>query len=47
MAPSGAFCAWLDAERRPAAYGTRLGVGEGPFELTARVLLVPLVYQAD
>jgi len=35
------------ARALPAAYGKRLGVGEGPLELTARVLLVPLLYQAD
>jgi SAM-dependent methyltransferase len=39
VAPSGAFAAALDAERRDAlrdAYRRRLGVGDGPFELTAR-----------
>jgi hypothetical protein len=39
IAPSGAFCKSLDEERREAlreAYRRRLGVGDGPFELTAR-----------
>jgi SAM-dependent methyltransferase len=39
IAPSGAFCKSLDAERQARlreAYRRRLGVGEGPFELTAR-----------
>jgi SAM-dependent methyltransferase len=39
IAPSGAFCRSLDEERRAAlreAYRRRLGVGDGPFELTAR-----------
>jgi ubiquinone/menaquinone biosynthesis C-methylase UbiE len=39
IAPSGAFCKALDHERRVAlheAYRRRLGVGDGPFELTAR-----------
>lgn len=39
VAPSGAFCTSLDEERRAAlrdAYRRRLGVGEGPFELSAR-----------
>jgi SAM-dependent methyltransferase len=39
IAPSGAFCKSLDDERRAAlreAYRRRLGVGDGPFELTAR-----------
>ena len=39
VAPSGAFCASLDDERRAAlraAYRRRLGVVEEPFELTAR-----------
>jgi SAM-dependent methyltransferase len=39
IAPSGAFCASLDARRRGAlhdAYRRRLGVGDRPFELTAR-----------
>jgi SAM-dependent methyltransferase len=39
VAPSGAFCKSLDDERRGAlhdAYRSRLGVGEGKFELTAR-----------
>jgi SAM-dependent methyltransferase len=39
VAPSGAFCASLDEDRRAAlhdAYRDRLGVGDGPFELTAR-----------
>jgi SAM-dependent methyltransferase len=39
VAPSGAFCVSLDDERRAAlrdAYRRRLGVGDGPFTLTAR-----------
>ena len=43
VAPSGAFCKSLDDERRAAlhdAYRRRLGVGEGPFELTARAWAV-------
>lgn len=43
VAPSGAFCASLDDERRAAlreAYRRRLGVGDGPFELTARAWAV-------
>jgi SAM-dependent methyltransferase len=39
IAPSGAFTKSLDDERRAAlhdAFRERLGVGEGPFELTAR-----------
>jgi SAM-dependent methyltransferase len=43
IAPSGAFCVSLDEERRGAlrdAYRRRLGVGEGPFELTARAWAV-------
>jgi SAM-dependent methyltransferase len=43
VAPSGAFCASLDANRRGElhdAYRRRLGVGEGPFELTARAWAV-------
>ena len=39
VAPSGAFCVSLDADRRAAlrdAYRRRLGVGDEPFELTAR-----------
>jgi SAM-dependent methyltransferase len=39
VAPSGAFCASLDDERRAAlreAYRLRLGVGDAPFELSAR-----------
>jgi SAM-dependent methyltransferase len=39
VAPSGAFCKSLNDERRAAlhdAYRQRLGVGNGPFELTAR-----------
>jgi hypothetical protein len=43
IAPSGAFCASLDAERRSAlhdAYRRRLGVADGPFELTARAWAV-------
>jgi len=43
LAPSGAFCASLDDERRAElhdAYRRRLGVGDGPFELTARAWAV-------
>jgi ubiquinone/menaquinone biosynthesis C-methylase UbiE len=43
VAPAGAFCASLDDERRAAlrdAYRSRLGVEEGPFELTARAWVV-------
>lgn len=43
VAPSGAFCASLDDERRAAlrhAYRRLLGVGDGPFELTARAWAV-------
>jgi len=39
VAPSGAFCASLDPERRAALHDAlqrRLGAGDGPFELTAR-----------
>jgi SAM-dependent methyltransferase len=39
IAPSGAFCKSLDPDSRAAlrdAYRRRLGVGEGPFELSAR-----------
>jgi SAM-dependent methyltransferase len=39
IAPSGAFCKSLDEDQRAAlhdAYRRRLGVGNGPFELTAR-----------
>jgi SAM-dependent methyltransferase len=39
IAPSGAFCKSLDADGRTAlseAYRRRLGVGDGPFELSAR-----------
>jgi SAM-dependent methyltransferase len=39
VAPSGAYCESLDDDRRAAlreAYRRRLGVGDGPFELTAR-----------
>jgi SAM-dependent methyltransferase len=39
VAPSGAFCKSLDDDRQAAlreAYRRRLGVGDGPFELTAR-----------
>jgi SAM-dependent methyltransferase len=39
VGPPGAFCTSLDDERRAAlhdAYRSRLGVGDGPFELTAR-----------
>ena len=43
VAPSGAFCKSLDEDRRTAlhdAYRRRLGVGDGPFELTARAWAV-------
>jgi SAM-dependent methyltransferase len=43
IAPSGAFCASLDEERRAAlhgAYRDRLGAGDGPFELSARAWAV-------
>ena len=43
VAPSGAFCKSLDDERRAAlhdAYRRRLGLREGPFELTARAWAV-------
>ena len=43
IAPSGAFCKSLDEERRAALrdrYRHRLGVGDGPFELTARAWAV-------
>lgn len=43
IAPSGAFCASLDDERRAAlhdAYRRRLAVGDGPFELSARAWAV-------
>jgi hypothetical protein len=43
IAPSGAFCASLDEERRAAlhgAYRDRLGVGDGPFELSPRAWAV-------
>ena len=43
VAPSGAFCRSLDDDRRAAlhdAYRRRLGVGGGPFELTARAWAV-------
>jgi SAM-dependent methyltransferase len=39
VAPAGAFCVSLDDERRAAlhdAYRGRLGVGDAPFELSAR-----------
>jgi SAM-dependent methyltransferase len=39
IGPAGAFCASLDEEKRAAlhdAYRQRLGVGDGPFELSAR-----------
>jgi SAM-dependent methyltransferase len=42
-APSGAFCKSLDDEGRAAlrdSYRRRLGVGDGPFELTARAWAV-------
>jgi SAM-dependent methyltransferase len=43
VAPSGAFCASLDADRRLALHDAlrrRLGVGDGPFELSARAWAV-------
>ncbi|HEV7882648.1 MAG TPA: class I SAM-dependent methyltransferase [Solirubrobacteraceae bacterium] len=43
VAPSGAFCASLDEDRRAAvhdAYRDRLGVGDEPFELSARAWAV-------
>ena len=43
VAPSGAFCASLDDAGRRAlhdAYRSRLGVDDGPFELTARAWAV-------
>lgn len=43
VGPSGAFCASLDEDRRGAlhdSYHRRLGVGDGPFELTARAWAV-------
>jgi SAM-dependent methyltransferase len=43
VAPSGAFCASLEADRRDElhdAYRRRLGVGDGAFELTARAWAV-------
>ncbi|MEA2418198.1 MAG: hypothetical protein QOE60_404 [Thermoleophilaceae bacterium] len=43
IAPSGAFCKSLDDEGRAAlreAYRRRLGVGDGPFELSARAWVV-------
>jgi SAM-dependent methyltransferase len=43
VAPSGAFCRSLDDERRAAlhdAYRRRLGVGDEPFELSARAWAV-------
>jgi SAM-dependent methyltransferase len=43
VAPSGAFCRALDDERRAAlrdALLRRLGVGDGPFELSARAWAV-------
>jgi SAM-dependent methyltransferase len=43
VGPSGAFCASLDDDRRAAlrdAYRRRLGVGDEPFELTARAWAV-------
>jgi hypothetical protein len=43
VAPSGAFCASLDADRRAElhdAYHRHLGVGDGAFELTARAWAV-------
>jgi SAM-dependent methyltransferase len=43
VGPSGAFCTSLDEDRRAAlheAYRDRLGVGDGPFELSARAWAV-------
>ena len=43
IGPSGAFCASLSEDGRAAlhdAYRRRLGVGDGPFELTARAWAV-------
>jgi SAM-dependent methyltransferase len=43
IGPSGAFCASLDEEQRAAlhdAYRRRLGVGDEPFELSARAWAV-------
>ncbi len=43
IGPAGAFCASLDDERRAAlhdAYRRRLGVGDAPFELSARAWAV-------
>ncbi|MCW3066517.1 MAG: class SAM-dependent methyltransferase [Solirubrobacterales bacterium] len=43
IGPSGAFCQSLDEDGRAAlhdAYRRRLGVGDGPFELTARAWAV-------
>jgi SAM-dependent methyltransferase len=43
IGPSGAFCSALDDDRRAAlraAYRRRLGVGDGPFELSARAWAV-------
>jgi SAM-dependent methyltransferase len=43
VAPSGAFCVSLEPERRRALHDAcrrRLGVGDGPFELTARAWAV-------
>ena len=48
VAPSGAFCKSLDDERRARlhdAYRSRLGVGEEPFELTARAWAVAGIVQ--
>jgi SAM-dependent methyltransferase len=43
VGPAGAFCKSLDDDRRAAlhdAFRRRLGVGDGPFELTARAWVV-------
>jgi hypothetical protein len=43
VGPAGAFCKALDDERQAAlrdAYRRRLGVGDDPFELTARAWAV-------
>jgi SAM-dependent methyltransferase len=49
IGPAGAFCASLDDARRAAlhdAYRRRLGVGDAPFELTARAWAVAGVVAA-
>ena len=50
IAPSGAFCESLDEDGRAAlhdAYRARLGVGDGPFELTARAWVVAGIVDVD